>query len=523
MGVIQRVMNGFRAATTAFRDAYMHPDGADALDIVGAMNAGDAWSRIEARRLRYAINWAFYSFDQYRDLHKWSRKYRSDYGLYRNTRSIYSPTFRLVELHVGHIHGGPLDPLAGDGKAIPTAIPITTSNEDLRAAIGTLWRASRWATWKDVWVRWGVALGDVALCVEDDPIRKEVALCPVHPRSIRDVTLDRQGNVQGYYREEMRVHPKSPVDAMGNPRYALYGEHCSRGQGDEIQYQTYLDGKPFAWNGVASDWVLPYGFVPMVLTQHLNVGLPWGVSESHAAMSRTREVDDLGSKLNDQVRKLVEAPWLITGCKGGNSDFSTSRDTLEQTPSGRETDREKSLLMFIKSENAKAQAMVADVKIAEVSEHIGTILAEMAQDYPELRYDTLRASGSVTGQALREARKPAEQKFQMRRAAYDESLIRAQQMAISIGGYRQYAGYEEFGLESYKAGDLAHQVGNRSVFGHDPIEALEEESLFWSVADQAVKSGVPLPIFLKRHGWSDEQIRELETAGGPPLGFNPRI
>lgn len=514
-------MNGFRAATAAFRDAYMHPDGADATDLVGLSSLGDAWSRVDARRLRYSINWAFYSFDQYRDLHKWARKYRSDYGLYRNTRSIYSPTYRLVELHVAHIHGGPLDLLAGDGKARPTAIPITTNDERLREAIGQLWKTSRWGTWKDVWIRWGVALGDVALTVEDDPIRGEVALCPVHPRSIRDVELDTRGNVRGYCREEMRLHPKEPRDGTGNPRYVLYSEHCSRGPGQDIRYQTYLDGKPYAWNGNSADWVMPYGFVPMVLTQHLNVGLPWGVSEAHAAMARTREIDDLGSKLNDQVRKLVEAPWLITGAKGGNADFSTNRNTNEATPEGRQADREESLLLFIKGENVRAQAMVAEVKIAEVSEHIGTILAEMAQDYPELRYDTLRATGSVTGQALREARKPAEQKFQLRRGAYDEALVRAQQMAVSIGGMRGYDGYQGFSLDSFKAGALDHQIGNRSVFGHDPVEALEEESLFWSVADQALKAGVPLPLFLKRHGWSDEQISEIETAGGRPLGFNP--
>lgn len=517
-GVIQRIMGGLKAATTAFREAYIHPDGPDGLDVVGSFGQSDAWSRFESRRMRYSLYWACYHNDQYRDLHNWSRKYRTDYGLYRNTRSIYGPFYRLAELHVGHIHGGPLDPMAGDGKATPSALPITTTDERLRESVARLWRDSRWQSAKDLWVRWGTVLGDVALAVEDDPERGQVTLNPVHPRSIQDVTLDKRRNVRGYCREEYRPHPITPRDNNGHVKYALYREECTRETGEEIRYRTYLDGKPFAWNGVASDWTMPYGFVPLILTQHLNVGLDWGVSEANAAMARTRETDDVGSKLNDQVRKLVEAPWIITGATAKDADFSGARNTAEGTTGGRETDREKSLILFLKNEHARAQAMVAEVPIQEVSEHIGRILDETQQDYPELRFDRMRGMGSISGQALREARKPAEQKFQSRRSAYDDSIIRAHQMAIAIGGYRGYEGYQGFNLDSYRAGALDHAIGNRSVYGYDPFEALEEEQLFWTVAAQAQSAGLPLAIYLARHGWSPEQIAEI-TASAPPLGF----
>lgn len=508
-------MNGLRAATVAFRDVYLHPDGADAVDLRSDYGVYDQWSRVESRRLRYAILWACYSNDQYRDMHKWARKYRSDFGLYRNTRSIFGPFYRLAEMQVTHIQGGPLDPKAGDGKSVPSAIPILTEDQILRDAIARLWRDSRWQSGKDIWTRWGSVLGDVGLVIEDDPIKGIVSLCPVHPRSIADVTMDRLGNVKGYCREEYRLDPRQPYDHNGQPRMVSYREECRRAEGELVHYETYLDGKPYAWNGTAAAWDVAYGFVPMVLAQHINVGLPWGLSEANAALSRSREIDDVGSKLNDQVRKLVEAPWIISGVNPGDigGTQQTARNTTEGTsPQAKETDREQSLILYLKNENARAQAMVADLKISEVSDHLTMMLDQMERDYPELRFDRIRAGGDASGKALREARKPAETKIRLRRATYDESLVRAHQMAIAIGGMRGYDGYQGFGLESYAAGTLDHSIADRPIFEGDPMEDLEEEQLFWQTAKAAVDSGVPIDLWLERHGWAPDQIERVVKA-----------
>lgn len=511
-------MTGIRAASVAFRESFLHPDGVDATGIVSALGNVDQWSASEARRLRYAVLWACYSRDQYRDgLHKWSRKYRADYGLYRNARSLYGPFYRLAEMHVSHIQGGPLDPAAGDGKAVPSGIPIAipSGDEALRAAIARLWRDSRWQSKKDVWVRWGAVLGDVALAVRDDPDKGYVAIEPVHPRSIVEVELDRRGNVRSYCREEARPHPTQPVDPSGNPRLCLYGERCYRGAAkDEVVFATTLDGKPYAWNGVAPEWSVPYGFAPLVLTQHVDVGLDWGLSEAHAALPLGREADDVGSKLNDQIRKLVDAPWLISGVTAsdlGEAQRAARSASEAGSPQERETDREKALMLFVKSEQARAQALVADVKVEEVSGHIDSMLEKLDADYPELRFDRIRASGAASGNAIREARKPAETKLRARRAAYDEAIVRAHQMAVAIGGFRGYDGYATFGLDSYAAGDLDHRVADRPVFEGDPIEDLEEETLFWQTAAAAQSAGVPLAVWLEKHGWSPEDIARVAT------------
>ncbi|NTU63917.1 MAG: hypothetical protein HGB05_11090 [Chloroflexi bacterium] len=99
-----------------------------------------------------------------------------------------------------------------------------------------------------------------------------------------------------------------------------------------------------------------------------------------------------------------------------------------------------------------------------------------------------------------------------RRAGYDDALVRAQMMAVSIGGMRNYEAFAGFGLESYERGELDHQIGERPVFAVDTLDQLEEEKLLWDTAVQATKAGLPLGSFLRRNGWSDEQIAEYEES-----------
>jgi len=105
---------------------------------------------------------------------------------------------------------------------------------------------------------------------------------------------ERDGDAVGAVGEGLRVEQVGAV-AIGFMHAYAWPEHVNR------------DGNPVAV------WSEPYGFVPLVLTQHINVGMDWGWSEFHASLSKFREVDDLASKLDDQIRKTVDAKWAVIG------------------------------------------------------------------------------------------------------------------------------------------------------------------------------------------------------------------
>jgi hypothetical protein len=137
------------------------------------------------------------------------------------------------------------------------------------------------------------------------------------------------------------------------------------------------------------------------------------------------------------------------------------------------------------------------------------ILAEIERDYPELQMDIWTAKGATSGRALRLARERVETKVQGVRPNYDDPLVRAQQMAVAIGGFRGYKPFGGFGLESYAKGDLEHSIGERPAFRKDPFDDIEFSGAFWAAAKTAVDTGLPLMVYLEREGWSEKDLKRV--------------
>ena len=110
----------------------------------------------EARKIRYDILWAQYENTVYRSIHAWAGTYKTRYALYRYIRNIYNPAYRLGEFWKAHTWGGPLDPEAGEEGALP----IETTNKNIRPPIADIWQWSNWATRKDIVTLQGAIYGD---------------------------------------------------------------------------------------------------------------------------------------------------------------------------------------------------------------------------------------------------------------------------------------------------------------------------------------------------------------------------
>lgn len=484
-----------RAALAGFREGFLS----------AALPQPGEFAAVDARLLRYQIYWSFYENTAYRNMHTWASGLKTAHGLYRHIRGIYNPSYRLGEFWKSHLWGGSLDPEAG-----PTgALPILTENNRLRPALAALWRESGWAVQKDVAGLWGPILGDLFIKVIDDPLRGKVYLDLVHPAKLRTVTYDRYGNIKGYEIVEEREHPEQPG------RTVTYTERASRVPGEPtIYYETLLDDVRYGWDGGEGAWSEPYGFVPMVAIQHNNVGLDWGWSELHAGRAKFQEVDDIASKLSDYIRRVVVSPMLVTGVQLAEEQEGkvTIEYTAEETAGNPEALREEQPILYADI-GADAKPLIVPLEIAQSAGVIGDLLRELERDYPELQMDIWTAAGDVSGRALRAARARVEDKVNQRRPAYDNALVRAQQMALAIGGWRGYPPYRGFNLDSYARGDLDHTIGPRPVFAPDPLDEAEIEQAFWQTAGLAVAAGVDLAGYLRSKGWDDTLIRMLTDAG----------
>jgi hypothetical protein len=489
-----------RAGIVAFKEAYL---------VSGVIDSHD-WSEQDARRLRYQVLWSQYDGSAYRNAYAWAEAYRKQYGLYRYIRPLYNPTFRIGEFYKTHIFGGQLDINAGDDGAIP----ISTDNERLRAAIATLWKWSRWQVQKDILTTRGAVLGDAAIVVVDDTARGRTYLDLLHPGMLQEVTKDPFGNVKGYVISDLREDPDKAS------RTAAYTEIASR-DGDWVVYETLRNGAPYAWpentnrtGEPVSTWREPYGFVPMVVVQHNDVGLEWGWSELHPVRAKVQEVDGIASQLGDQIRKTIDPIWLMKGMKRTTVEMSYTHTDSDRPEPGRE---ELQALWNVPTDGG-AEAMVPELDIENVLAHIGSLLEEIERDVLELSSDIHTASGDASGRALRTARQPVTAKVTGRRGNYDAAMVSAQQMAVAIGGFRGYDGYSGFSLDSYARGELDHSISERSVFSEDPLDDIEIGAAFWAAAKAAIDAGASLTGYLQDAGWDEERIARVTTGTTTLMG-----
>ena len=485
-------MTGYKA----FRSTYFSSDQ------INLTNFTD----FSARRLRYSILWAMYENTAYDQVHTWSVSLKSQMGLYEYIRNIYNPSYRLGEFWKAKLLGGALDPAAGNGDEIPSALPIImeTESEELRKAIAQVWKWSNWQIKKDVFGLWTPVLGDGVLKIVDDPDREKVYMKVIHPGRLKSVDLDDFGNVKGYILEYKVPDPREGRGGEVTFKEVVYRD----GDSDDVVFETYLNEGLYAWNGDTAEWVESYGFVPMVVLQHNDVGLDFGWSELYPGLSKFREVDDQASKLNDQIRKLVEGAWLMAGIsKPITTPVVSGQEATEEKP---QPGRSELKAIYTTNAAAHADSLVAPINVADVAASIKDLIAELERDFPELRVDLANATGDISGRALRINRSPAEGKVLQRRPNYDNAIVRSHQMAVAIGGMQGYGdAFKSFGLESFAAGKLDHQIGERDVFEADPMDELEEDGKFWENAAKAKTAGVPLVVYLEQQGWDETAIAKI--------------
>lgn len=471
----------------------------------------DEFARLTSRRMRYDVYWSAWENTLYDGgqpgtstlspipgLHAWSPALKAAHGLYRHSRGVFNVAHRLGELHASTLISGRLDPLAGDGRQVPSCFPILDATDPLRAAIAGLWTGSNFDATKTIWLRYGAVLGDAVLRIVDDERRGRVYLHPVHPKTLAWCQWDEFGHVTGYVIEERRPDPTKgpPPLSMLDQTWpdVAYQETCEKTDGG-LLYRTFLNGRPYDWGHGDAEWTVPYDFVPLVTSQHLNVGLEWGLPEYAVAIRKDMESDDLGSKVDDAIRVLVHPAWVASGVTAGDlKTASSERDDLN--------------ILTIRDPSGKVTPFVANYQIDAMSAHVQTVLASRNGDYPELRFDEIRSRSDASAAAIAEARKPAESKLQERRGPYLAALKRAMQMAVSVGGIRGYPGYEGFGPDSFASGALDFGVGDNPVFAPTRAERLAEALAEGQALKAMADGGLPLRLAMQAVGYDDATIEQ---------------
>lgn len=451
-----------------------------------ALSPGESgvWDTLAARLFRYGHYEHYYHNTIYSALEKSAALHRSREKLYKHIRAIYNPVARQNDLLVSLIYAGALDLETLTGGAIP----LWFDNPAAARALRRVLMDSRFASLKSLYVRFGALYGDVGLKIVDELERGRVWIEVIHPALVREIAIDSGGEVEAVTLEYSRA------DADGQPY--TYTEII-----DRERFRTFKNGAPHAFHAdldgrrVAA-WANPYGFVPFVLAGHKPVGGVWSMNAFGHALRKIDEINDLASLLNDQVRKSVNTMWYFAGVRGAG-ELVAAVDDKDALPA------------IYAPPDSQPHALIADAPLADALNALRELLAEVERDMPELALQRIRENrGELSAPGVRAAFSDAIGRVSDMRAGYDGALARALRMAVAVGGWRGYAGFESFSLLSEERGDLALMIRDRPVI---------DESLSVSERLRALASLAGQPEDVRRL-----MLRELGVNGEPELGLHSR-
>jgi len=445
----------------------------------------------------YNLLWSYYTNSAFEHMplqgNYWSG-YKQAYRLYRNMRSIYNPTSRLVDFYAGIIYPGVL---TTDGKDLddstPIAIPFPDGTDpQLLNAIAQVWRWSNWQAGKGTMVRYAAATGNVLVEVKDDLERGEVFFDIVWPGLVKDLDLSPSGVVRSYALE----YSATDDDGFG---------YIYRKEVDENEFRFYKNGLPWSYNGDPASYANPYGFVPAAWIKHRDLAGNWGAPAISGSIPKVDELNSLASHIHDHIHRVVGSPTIFWAKGDVNAISRIGKRAASDELADPEADRD-SILMLKGPEGGRADSLIAELNIPGAMDGLDRLIAEIEHDHPELAmYQQLREMSTVTGPAADRLLGDVKQMVMEAAANYDLGSVRLFQMAVAMGGYRVNNGdwdgtadkaggltkhqqaFKPFNLDSYGEGALDLAIMPRPLVPLTQKEQLELQQMEISVQQATVQ------------------------------------
>lgn len=520
--LIDRTGRAIKAAVTAFRD-----DG----------QPGTLYAR-DLERV-YAQRWAYYEnhlFDQAAGV--WGAVYARP-GLYDGMRPIYNPSYRAVEFFADNVWRGSL---SEDGRKLPDGFPIAVPlAEDmtpaLKDACAQIWQWSNFQSLKSKIPRWGAALGDVLVTLNDNIRRGQVYFELVWPGDVVEVVLDRD-NI-----ERVVIQYNGAKDAKGFFTY--------RKEMDKQAIRTFRDGQPYAFGDVPAVQLNPYGFVPARWIKHRDLGAPnrllnraevlayarsnlgpdRGAPAVFAVYDKIDHMIALASHIHDLVHRTTEGAMMISTKATGKaleSAFVSGMVPDPNNPGGYRRDPAQQLLL-IAPDGSNAVPLLNSIDLGGALEMLQHLMDEIIRDLPVLNvYEQIRGVSQPTGPAIERMVGDAAGPLYAAQGQYDQALISLCQMAVAMAGERyaqrtstapdgvgvngwaadtqQQQKFRGFDLKSYEAGNLDVVIMPRPLLTPTEGERNSAKLAKWAGVAAAKNAGAPLELAMRDFGFGDQEI-----------------
>jgi hypothetical protein len=426
-------------------------------------------------------------------------------GVWREAlKPLRNPTYRVVEFHASHLWPGTL----------PAALPIETGNDEIIEPIQQVWKWSNWSSGKQVAARHLALYGDLFIKVSETTDRGRVFFQVIEPEHVTDFDADER-DVLTYVRFDM---PMKRRNADGTMTSYLHTEEWSTSDDAYRVWESISMSSTFGIPDVSelgqpaiemSISSMGIDFVPVVHAKFADIGEDRGYAAVSPALDKIDEANRSATRLHQLLYRNNNVVWALRANSVDASGRPLPPPQINETDGTTDEDGTVTLgddrilkLPGMSTLESLVPAIDYDAALHVLQDH----MTELEQDLPELIYYRVADLGAnASGRAVRMLLAPAISRTVEARGSAEAALIRADQMALTMG---QNAGLWDVG--DYAAGDFEHCFTERDVLPNDELERAQAQQADGTALAQMTTAGIPLEMaVMEVFGWSAERAAQF--------------
>jgi len=404
----------------------------------------------------------------------------------QDLRPLRNPAYRAVEFYAAKLWPGQL----------PDALKIVTENKALPDAIRQIWLWSNWVQMKQRAARWAGIYGDVFIKVEKPPDKDRVYLALIEPQHVTDFVVDERGymtwlrlDIPQVGREEnirqefirTEIYDKE-TDSLRIWEHTQSPETGESGLGDPKDQYTLTER-------------LKQNFIPVVQAKLRAIGEDRGLGAYTQSIDKIDEANRIGTRLHQMLWRYNKPVSALRA-----NQVSPDGRPIPAPRIDKNSDSEIEMggdMVFRLPGNSQLDPLIPNISWQDALMVLQDHMTELEHDLPELAYWRMREIGELSGRAVQLLLGDAIDKLLEARANLEAALIRADQMALSIG--QAFGLFDNMG--DYDKGDLDHTFEAREVIPTPESERSQTVS-------QYTGAGVAKESALQRAGWTEDQIAD---------------
>lgn len=446
-----------------------------------------AWEEAPPKQL-YDVLWSYYhSNDLYSNVQVGLR----NAGVSAESMlPLRNPAFRVAEFYVS--------------KLWTTKQEILAPMEQILEPIDRVWRWSNWTNKRRLAARQFAVLGDMFIKVVAREDRTRVYFQLIDPVNMTDFAVDERGFIV-WCRMDVPITMQN-----GNG-----GWHTEVWNKSEVRVWQHTKGAGESTDRLGAPMMqlssgeLGIDFVPIVHAKFRDVGNDRGQGAYTHALDKIDEANRMATRLHKLLYRYNSAMWVLSANGVDSSNRPLPPPALSNS-AGKGVDDQLTIgddRVF----RVPGQATLApldnkvdfDASLKVLQDH----MLELEKDLPELAYYQLRQMTDVSGRAIQLLLSDAIDRVLEARSAAEFAVIRANQMALTMG-----AAIGLFKLEgSYDSGAFEHDFAPEDVIPLSAAEVATAEKTEAEAKAAKLGLGVSQTQVLKELGYTEEDIIQFEV------------